>query len=37
MLKAQKFSENYEGVSHGVDYDPNKELNSSKANISCNE
>ena len=26
MLKAQTFRENYEGVSHGVDYDPNKEI-----------
>ena len=26
MLKAQKFRENYEGVSHGVDYDPIKEI-----------
>ena len=26
MLKAQKFPENYEGVSHGVDYDPNKKI-----------
>ena len=26
VLKAEKFQENYEGVSHGVDYDSNKEF-----------
>ena len=25
-LKAQKFRENYEGISHGVNYDPSKEI-----------
>ena len=26
ILKAQKFWENYEGVSHALDYDPSKEI-----------